>query len=494
MTTAANVAPLVAIGAADRFLSARPTVTFWKLRVQKHTAFAMEMVSQNIGQARFASSSVSVSLMRTGDLLFNQYLSVTLPSLHVHRRMTGADQDFVLPEALCQDDGMSAPGAKDTAADIFDTASYNGLNKDYKAGEAGVLYPQASWVDSVGFALIRRASVLIGGQLIDQVNSVFLAVWEELSGTPDKDLREMVGMQDGVADQLIKAADKPQQLYIPLPFWYATHSGSALPLVSLQFHSLSLEFEFAPFKDLVRVWTPPNDTLSGVSGTFTKARGFTLNVGGTKYASGVGQQVQSSSFTMPLDAEVYSNYIYLDQQERDLFATGRFLQLAKIHQSESFSIAAGSSTKSNAITFNFPTAQVMWVVQRDAAKQKNQHFNFTAADGSDLVSRCKLSINGMSLCDREAKFYNLLVPYQHNTRLPGAGIYAYSFALSPESVQPSGSLNLSRIDNFTLSLDIAKDSTGKSVLQNESATCTVMAVSLNLIRYGDGLAGPMFGS
>jgi len=490
MTTAANVAPLVAIGACDRFLSQRPSVTFWKLRVQKHTAFAMEVVSQNIGQARFGSSSVTVSLMRTGDLLFNQYLSVKLPSLHVHRRLTkdgsgkviGDDSgSFILSEAVCEDSSMtSVPQALGLAQDT-----------DYPLAEAGQAYPQASWCDSVGFALIRRASVLIGGQLIDQITSQFLAVWEELSGKPDKDLREMVGSAGtDVAKDLIENADKEQQLYIPLCFWYATHSGSALPLVSLQFHSLSLEFEFAPFKDLVRVWTPvAGSDPSGQAGVFTEAKGFTLNVGGSKSASGMGTQVQSSSFTMALDAEVYSNYIYLDQQERDLFATGRFLQLAAIHQSERFSISQGSSSKSYPATFNFPCKELIWCIQRDEAKNKNKHFNFTAKDGSDLVKKCSISINGMSLVDREAKFYNLLMPYQHHTRLPGPGIYVYSFALSPEAVQPSGSLNLSRIDNLTLSVEMVKDA-----LKDTSATGYVFARSLNLIRYGDGLAGPMFGS
>lgn len=485
MTTAANVAPLVAIGACDRFLSQRPSVTFWKLRVQKHTAFAMEVVSQNIGQARFGSSSVTVSLMRTGDLLFNQYLSVKLPSLHVHRRRKSdgsADNSgtFILPDAVCQDDSI-----KTSAADLGLT-----VNVDYPSSDGAQPYPQASWCDSVGFALIRRASVLIGGQLIDQITSQFLAVWEELSGKPDKDLKEMVGMTDNSSKTLIEYADKEQQLYIPLCFWYATHSGSALPLVSLQFHSLSLEFEFAPFKDLVRVWTPTSDPSDGsMNEMFTAAKGFTLHVGGTKLASGMGTQVQSTSFTMALDAEVYSNYIYLDQQERDLFATGRFLQLAAIHQSERFSISKGSSSKSYPATFNFPCKELIWCIQRDEAKNKNKHFNFTAKDGSDLVKRCSISINGMSLVDREAKFYNLLMPYQHHTRLPGPGIYVYSFALSPEAVQPSGSLNLSRIDNLTLSVEMVKDA-----LKDTSATGYVFARSLNLIRYGDGLAGPMFGS
>lgn len=45
-------------------------------------------------------------------------------------------------------------------------------------------------------------------------------------------------------------------------------------------------------------------------------------------------------------------------------------------------------------------------------------------------------------------------PYQHHTRCPATGIYVYSFALNPEQHQPSGTVNMSRIDNATLLLTL----------------------------------------
>lgn len=520
MTTAANVAPIVAVGAMDGYLTHRPSVTFFKLRVAKHTAFAMETVSQNVGQARFGSSSVSISLMRTGDLLHQLYLAVKLPALHLHRRdSNAAAKSFVIPQAICLDTDKSP----EKASEIFASGGQEG--KEWGAAiEADLPYPQASWVDGVGHALLRQARVLIGGQLIDSLTSKFLALYEELSGKPEKDLSEMVGMYDANPDALIAAAQEEQQLYIPLCFWFATHSGSALPLVSLQFHSLSLEFEFAPFKDLVRVWAPSYDevaaalnasdsasytasTYSGLSGNAAAqalikkigakevdgemegVQGFSLNVGGSALQSGMGQEVTSQSYAPTLNAEVYAQYIYCDQAERDLFATGRFLQLAAIHQNDQFSISKGAQRKSQILTYNFPTKEIIFAVQRDGARDKNQHFNFQTAKGGDMIRSASFSINGMKLVDREAPYYRLIQPYQHHTRIPPKGIYCYSFALSPENAQPSGSLNLSRIDNFTVSLEMAKDAVDKA-----GATCYIFARSLNLLRYGDGLAGPMFGS
>jgi len=508
MTTAANVAPIVAVGAMDGYLTHNPSVTFFKLRVAKHTAFAMETVSQNIGQARFGSSSVSISLMRTGDLLHQLYLAVKLPSLHLQRRIGGPSKDFVIPSALCDDTDDTKETAegllKGGAAGVEWAAADGAKNLNE---EKAVPYPQATWVDSVGHALLRQARVLIGGQQVDQISGKFLQCWESISGKPAKELSEMVGMYDANPDALAAAAQKEQQLYIPLCFWFATHSGSALPLVSLQFHSLTLEFEFAPFKDLVRVWRPSQAAVASALLTDNVAysaatadqkaavddinmcKGFSLHVGGGALKSAAGQEVTSASYTAALSAEVYAQYIYCDQAERDLFATGRFLQLAAIHQSDQFSVSAGAKRKSQILTYNFATKEIIFAVQRDEAREKNQHFNFQTASGGDMIKSAAFSINGMKLVDREAAYYRLIQPYQHHTRIPPKGIYCYSFALSPENAQPSGSLNLSRIDNFTVSLEMADDA-----VASKGATCFIFARSLNLIRYGDGLAGPMFGS
>jgi len=528
MTTAANVAPIVAVGAMDGYLTHNPSVTFFKLRVAKHTAFAMETVSQNIQGARFGSSSVSISLMRTGDLLHQLYLAVKLPSLHLHRRLESgvapaSGKTFVIPSALCDD--TDAVDSRETASMLLKggSAGVEWANSQNNAADNALLinaendvpYPEATWVDCVGHALLRQARVLIGGQQVDQISGRFLQCWESLSGKPAKELSEMVGMYDANPDALAAAAQQEQQLYIPLCFWFATHSGSALPLVSLQFHSLTLEFEFAPFKDLVRVWRPTLEDVASkllpagttyasvnVSGAtadqakqaeavrqISECSGFSLNVGGGRLQSMKGQEVASSSYTAAISAEVYAQYIYCDQAERDLFATGRFLQLAAIHQNDQFSVSKGATRKSQILTYNFATKEIIFAVQRDEAREKNQHFNFQTSTGGDMIKSASFSINGMKLVDREASYYRLIQPYQHHTRIPPKGIYCYSFALSPENAQPSGSLNLSRIDNFTVSLEMDKDA-----VANKGATCFIFARSLNLIRYGDGLAGPMFGS
>ena len=62
-----------------------------------------------------------------------------------------------------------------------------------------------------------------------------------------------------------------------------------------------------------------------------------------------------------------------------------------------------------------------------------------------------------------------------------------SFAMTPEdSTTPSGSCNLSRIDNIELVLEM------QSALTNESYTVFCFSRSWNLMRFREGVAGAAF--
>jgi hypothetical protein len=77
----------------------------------------------------------------------------------------------------------------------------------------------------------------------------------------------------------------------------------------------------------------------------------------------------------------------------------------------------------------------------------------------------------------------LVQPYQHHTNIPAVGINVYSFALQPEQHQPSGSCNLSRIDNTTLLLTVSNNAVGL----NLSSTVRVYATNYNVLRIMSGI-------
>lgn len=74
---------------------------------------------------------------------------------------------------------------------------------------------------------------------------------------------------------------------------------------------------------------------------------------------------------------------------------------------------------------------------------------------------------------------------QHHTRGPARGIYVYSFALKPEEHQPSGSCNMSRIDNATLQLSFANA---------DALKLYTYARSMNILRITSGMGGLAYAS
>ena len=116
-------------------------------------------------------------------------------------------------------------------------------------------------------------------------------------------------------------------------------------------------------------------------------------------------------------------------------------------------------------------------------------------DGSgNPVDEALLQLNGHDRFDpRRGPYFNYVQPYQHHTNTPADGINVYSFAINPEQHQPSGTANLSRIDNTQLNLKF-RDSTFMTGLPclnflNADNKLFIFAHSYNVLRIMSGMGG-----
>lgn len=229
-------------------------------------------------------------------------------------------------------------------------------------------------------------------------------------------------------------------LYIPLQFWFCRNPGLALPLIALQYHEVKFNITFRQFADLRK-------------STSTSVASASLG-----------------------NASLYVDYIYLDTDERRQFAQVQHEYLIEQLQftgAESFS---STSIKSK-LALNHPCKELVWVAQQDA----NQITDFSVSGDQSIVD-AKLQLNGHDRFSvRKAEYFNLVQPYQHHTRIPAAGVYVYSFALNPEQHQPSGTVNMSRIDNATLLINAASGISDYKL--------KVYAVNYNVLRIMAGMGG-----
>jgi hypothetical protein len=102
------------------------------------------------------------------------------------------------------------------------------------------------------------------------------------------------------------------------------------------------------------------------------------------------------------------------------------------------------------------------------------------ADGTgNPFKEAQLQLNGHDrFSKRDGNYFNYVQPWQHFSNTPADGINVYSFALNPEEHQPSGSCNMSRIDNATLSFD-----------SNTGGSFYIYAVNYNVLRIMSGMGG-----
>ena len=126
-----------------------------------------------------------------------------------------------------------------------------------------------------------------------------------------------------------------------------------------------------------------------------------------------------------------------------------------------------------------------------------QHNNYGLyIDGTENpVQSAKLQLNGHDrFSERDGHYFNYVQPGQHFSNTPADGVNVYSFALNPEEHQPSGSCNMSRIDNATLSLKLGERNAEKagSFADDylvDDTVCSIYTVNYNVLRVMSGMGG-----
>ena len=83
-------------------------------------------------------------------------------------------------------------------------------------------------------------------------------------------------------------------------------------------------------------------------------------------------------------------------------------------------------------------------------------------------------------------YFYLYQPYKHHSCGTSQYIHVYSFAVTPETIQPSGTSNFSKLDNITLNMQCSDN------IQN--GNIHIYATNYNILRIQNGIAGILFSS
>ena len=333
---------LVAYGAQDAYITGNPHITFWKVMYKRHTNFAMEAMRVNFtGTPQYGQRVVAV-VNRNADLIYKTYIEVTLPDTFT--------------------------------ADVKWTSA---------------------WERRLGYQMLRKIEVEIGGQIMDTHYGEWLFLWENLTSNFDNSVKldsMLGGYLGGTETTAVSCGGRPAVLYIPLQFWFCRNPGLALPLIALQYHEVRFNITLSAATDLV-TGTP------GSAGTIA---------------------TKAAALPQLKDMALYFDYIYLDVDERRRFAQDSHEYLIDQLQYGLQQTITTSSARID-LTLNHPVKELVWVFQdarkTDCGSTLTTNVGYTQPFSyDDIVNRCRLQLNGQDRFDeRYGDYFWRVQPYQHHS-------------------------------------------------------------------------------
>ena len=424
---------LSSYGGQDVETIGNPQMTFFKSDYKRHTNFAIETIEQNFeGTITNNESKVTSIINKNGDLIHRCFLDIKFPEF---------------------------------------SANTNNTNENY-----------TNWTNATGYAYLKEVSLFIGDLLIDKHISEWFDIWNELTDINNNEhlvVNKNYAKTNTLKNNDNKQSCKPLQCYVPLQFWFNRFISSALPLLALQYHDVKLQFLFRDLKHLI-------------------------NTDGT---------IGNTPTQIP-SVKLFVDYIFLDAPERKQFAEKSHEYLI-----EQVQFKKDTLTTSNNINFNHPVKELIWTVRnKNVGKEStsninavantvktisnnsntmnngNDYFNYSTLEynttrtefvggfaSNEPFERANISFNGMERFSKQrASYFRTIQPLTYHSKVPRKHIYNYSFCIKPESLQPSGSCNFSRMQDCSLEFDN---------ITTDDSDLFVFAKSYNVLVIHAGMGG-----
>ena len=328
-----------------------------------------------------------------------------------------------------------------------------------------------SWVNGIGNFIIRNVDVEIGSTRFDRHYGQWLQIWSELIIPNGK--RSAYNSMTGYQVAFTPAGQPgPIELRVPLFFWFNTDIGLALPLIQLTAQEVRIVFEFQPLEEC-----------------------WVSNTGGAPGLGGLGSSIVDGEISI-INPRLMVDYYYLGPDER------RFLseQRERTVLIDTLQVAVQQFNDQDVdlnLYFRLPVKELIWTFQvgidpvTHPVRAKDW---FDWSDGQtppgDPMERARILIDNQEIFDwHDAVYFRLLQPYQKHSNAPvDRYFYNYSFAISPEKWEPTGTLDFSAIDDAILQVRVSQ------AVANASAICNIFAHGYNWMMIKDGMAYLLYAS
>jgi len=185
----------------------------------------------------------------------------------------------------------------------------------------------------------------------------------------------------------------------------------------------------------------------------------------------------------PVSSYLHVEYTYLGQKEIEHIRKAPQIHILQQIQLAEFACPLGALNVRCNLGFSNIVKELFFVIQNETALG----YDFLASPNLQQITNLELIFNSTERISTEVGtplFLRVIQGLEFHTRVPGYYFYMYSFSLDPESRRPSGGVNMSRIQNQILKLNLNPSASARVI--------RVYAVNYNFLRVADGSATILF--
>lgn len=531
---AGGLMQLVAYGAQDIYLTGNPEITFFKIVYRRHTNFSMEVIEQPfIGNIGFGNR-VTATITRDADLAYKMYVRITLPQINpgqssfawvrrvghaivkrVEVDLGGTVMDRQYGTWLDIWYELTRKGDHERGYNIMigDVPELTTYNSDTKP-EYILYVPLQFWFNrNVGLSI-----PLIAMQYSEMNIHFTFEEFNELIVTDSNFDTTGIALTDAtILVDYIYLDTEERRRFAQVGHEYLVEQVqfNQEQLVPFLTYRYQLDFNH-PVKELI--WAMKNGNYTSgkqflyysnadvwdVNDAACKIIEKSISIGSnpTDIAGGTWRLIPANTIS------TIGTFNLNNQSEQNVYLNPTSLSIGSYGITNKIRsdivVTANGTIQCNNIVTTLTIRDLSIPIDRMTDTRFNasdpivkQFTNYgLLIDGTgNPVSTTLIQMNGHDRLDRRrGTFYNKVVPDMHHTNTPKDGINVYSFALFPEEHQPSGSANLTRVDQTDINIEFA-DPTNTSInlpnitIDDPDSILYIFGPNYNIMRVYSGLTG-----
>ena len=523
-----GIVPLIAYGAQNTLLSGNPDFTYFYKTYKKYSHFSQESITiplEGPNELSFTNPiKLRAKIQRSADLASDLYLTVRLPDIYC--KDVASSNFYYQPGRSNQ---FNFRWARFIGAQMIQNVGfYVGGQKIQEFDSEYIIAKAYSDLDQDAFLKWQRT---IGDvkELYDPTHGIYAG--KNPNGTQTG---YPLVVSDGTTTQQNNNPSIPgQDLNIPIPFWFCQNFANSLPLIALQYHDCEVQFTLKPIQELFQIQDPnvsnvylgpgnqlgPLSDLSGNLPAYIPAmNSVTGAIDGAfnQFAVDFGYSPPALN-TWFLNPRIQVTYTYLTDDERKVFASQPLSYI--LYQSTPYIFPGIYNSQLLEVQTHNPINRFFFVPRRsDTLQYKNDITNFTnwwnfpsqpfianagaVASGAissgtiqiarqdSIIRHIRILMDGNEIQEQKpVEYFTKVVPWRN---LRGGSVQyetnylpLFSFELESPNIQPSGSVNTSRVRLVQIEVDIWPLPQPTTYLYN----LNIYAENINWFEVASGMGG-----